>query len=343
MSSTRRPTVTFLIGGLTDGGVARKNNEDTYLVCDLESGRTDLTHNVPHCAGARGTLLIVSDGMGGAEAGEVASRMAVDLTCERLVSRPADVSTEEAIRLAVEHANRLIHEEAGRVKGRKGMGATIVGALIEGSTLHVFLVGDSRLYLMRGARMRQVTRDQSMVESMVEAGMLTREQAEVHPSRNMILQAMGAKPEVVVAQQRVELRRGDIVLLCSDGLSMKLTAEEMRDCVLRTPNVSEAARSMVELAKARGGEDNITVVLAELDGEALPEAPRGERLTRTLQPLAQLDYLAGEGYAAPPPPKPTVPLASEPSPEPQPAVSSSSTAASQSGSTEYLASEPRRE
>lgn len=159
--------------------------------------------------------------------------------------------------------------------------------------------------------MRQVTRDQSMVESLVEVGMIDRKEAEQHPQRNVILQAMGARPEVVVAIEHVELRRGDFFLLCSDGLSGKLNADEMRDCVLTTATLNEACQRMIQLAKARGGEDNITVIVAEFDGAGLPEVQLNERMTRTLESLSGFNFRAGSGYAPPPPTKPTHTFGSE--------------------------------
>jgi protein phosphatase len=168
---------------------------------------------------------------------------------------------------------------------------------------------------MRGGRLRQITRDQSIVESFIEAGVMTREEAERHPQRNMVLQAMGVRADVVVAIERIELRRGDMFLLCSDGLSGKLSAEDMRDCILMTSSLDQACSRMVSTAIERGGEDNVTVLLAELEGEGLPATPWGERLTRTIEAVTRFDYATGSGYAAPPPPAPTIPLGSIPPPK----------------------------
>lgn len=312
------PGVQLTVYGVTDVGVVRSNNEDTFLVGDLETGNQGLEPSVlAHTIGERGTLLLVSDGMGGAEAGEVASALVASHLFSELSAIPLALTSEEAIRTAVERANERVWREATEVRERRGMGATLAAAWVRGTTAYITGVGDSRVYLMRGGRMRQITRDQSMVETMVEAGAITREQAERHPNRNMILQAMGARPEVVVPIERVELRRGDVLVLCSDGLSSKLSAEEMRDCVLSTPTLEQACRRMVELANFRGGEDNITVVLGELDGEALSATPLGERLTRTLQPLAAFDFKSGGGYAPSEPAKPTVPLGSPVPEEPK--------------------------
>jgi serine/threonine protein phosphatase PrpC len=305
------PGIRICVYGLTDVGVVRKNNEDTFVIAELTTGTTELTADIlRHTVGERGTLLLVSDGMGGAEAGEVASRMVARHVSLELAAAPLDQPPQDAIRTAVERANEAICSEATSNPARQGMGATLVAAWVRGANAYVASVGDSRLYLMRGGRVRQITRDQSMVETMVEAGAMSREQAEKHPQRNVILQAMGATPNVAVALERVELRRGDVLVLCSDGLSGKMIVEEMRDAILMTPDLEQACRRMVQLAKDRGGEDNITVVLGELDGEGLLAAPRGERLTRTLQPMTRFDFKTGSGYAAAPDSNPTIPLGS---------------------------------
>lgn len=327
------PEVKVSVYGVTDVGMVRTNNEDSFLVAELTSGKTGLVPDLlTHTIQERGTLLVVSDGMGGAEAGEVASRLVVEQMCGALRESALDEHPEDSVRAAVERANRKIWDQAQGNSKQQGMGATLAAAWIRGAEVWISGVGDSRVYLLRAGRMRQITRDQSMVESLVEAGMLDRNQAEQHPQRNVILQAMGARPDVVVAIERVELRRGDFLLLCSDGLSGKISAEEMRDSVLTTPALPEACYRMIALAKERGGEDNITVIAAELDGEGLPETQINERMTRTLQSVSGFNFRAGSGYAPPPPAKPTVSLGSEkgeperPSnPEPPPANDSERT------------------
>lgn len=318
------PEVKVSLYGMTDVGVVRTNNEDTFLVVELTSSRAGLTpENLNHLVQERGTLLLVSDGMGGAEAGEVASRLVVEQMFEGLRQVPLDDHPEDAVRAAVERANATIWNQAQQNAKQHGMGATLAAAWIRGTDGWITGVGDSRVYLLRAGKMRQITRDQSMVESLVEVGMLDRAAAEQHPQRNVILQAMGARPEVVVAIDRIALRRGDFLLLCSDGLSGKISAEEMRDSILTTPALPDACVRMVQLAKERGGEDNITVLVAEFDGEGLPETTLNERMTRTLQSVSGFNFRAGSGYAPPPPAKPTLTLGSEgndPEPPPPPVV-----------------------
>ena len=301
------PEVTVIVYGITDVGSVRTNNEDTFLLAELTTGTIGLLPEIlTHQIREGGSLFVVSDGMGGAEAGEVASRIVVEQMRDELTAiSHTHVSVEDAVREAVERVNLAIWTEAQQNPKCKGMGATLAAAWIRGTDAFITGVGDSRVYLLRSGKMRQITRDQSMVESLVEVGMIDRAEAEQHPQRNVILQAMGARPEVVVAIERCELRRGDFLLLCSDGLSGKITAEEMRDCILTTATLAEACHRMVHLAKARGGEDNITVIVAEFDGAGLPETQLNERMTRTLESLSGFNFKAGAGYAPPPAAKPT--------------------------------------
>ena len=294
------PQVKVALSGISDVGSVRTNNEDRFLIADVTSGQ-ELSGNAldGHVLTDRGTLLVVSDGMGGAEAGEVASRIVVESLRVGLFEAPPVVVADDALKGVVEQVNSEIWNEANTNPKCKGMGATLAAAWIIGSDALIAHVGDSRGYLLRAGHMRQVTRDQSMVESLVEAGMIDRSAAESHPQRNVILQAMGARPEVAVAIERVELRRGDFLLFCSDGLSGKVSQDEMRDAILTTPTLGDACQRLVDLANARGGEDNITVVIAELEGVGLPETALNERMTRTLKSLSEFDFKVGAGYAMP--------------------------------------------
>jgi serine/threonine protein phosphatase PrpC len=255
--------------GATDVGRVRKNNEDAFTITDLML--SDSIHAMQRPIDlevrARGVLLAVSDGMGGAEAGEVAS--ALTLHSLRRGMRTAESTTAEAaLTASVERANRKVWNNAA-ASGRTGMGATLTAVLIHGKRAYVAEVGDSRAYLLRGDRFIQVTHDQSCAQHMVDAGTLTREEVRTFQYRNVITQAIGTKPDVVVALNRFTLRRGDRLLLCSDGLSGKIDDDEMQSLVAM-PNLDRACAELIALANARGGEDNITVVLAEMWGDALP-------------------------------------------------------------------------
>lgn len=335
------PDVTVTAYGLSDVGVVRTNNEDSFLVAELGSGKSGLVPEVlRHKVSERGTLLVVSDGMGGAEAGEVASRIVVEQLETLLRTAPADTTGEEIVRQAVERVNYEVWNVAQQYQQYHGMGATLAAAWIRGPEVLITGVGDSRVYLLRAGKMKQITRDQSMVESLVEVGMLNRNEAEQHPQRNVILQAMGSRPEVVVAIERLELRKGDFLLLCSDGLSGKITGDEMRDCVLTTAALPEGCHRMIQLAKQRGGEDNITVVVAEVDGPGLNETTLNERMTRTLQSITEFNFRTGGGYAPiTPHGKPTVTLGAEDNGETNPlVVPAGSRETSEFDSTHTLAS-----
>jgi serine/threonine protein phosphatase PrpC len=250
-------------------------------------------------AAENAVLLGVSDGMGGASAGEVASAMVIESLHQALKDAKGD--WDAATRQAVEHANQTVWAASTRNEGQRGMGATLTAVCIYGTQAHIAEVGDSRAYLLRSGRLRQMTRDQSFVQLLVEKGVLKKEEADHYPMKNMVLQALGQKPDVQTALGRLELRRGDQLVLCSDGLSNMISDEEMRDTMIAALTVSHAALDLVALANERGGKDNITVVVAQIDGPGL-EAPRPEEtMTQTFQVLAEYE---------PPPARPTQDLPS---------------------------------
>lgn len=261
--------------GRTDVGKVRKGNEDAFVIADL-SVSTPLYSTPQPLAlevGASGVLLAVSDGMGGAQAGEVASALALH-SLRQGMSEGAGGTAETALQASVELANQKVWQAAA-LPGRKGMGATLTAVLLHGNRAYVAEVGDSRAYLLRGGRFVQVTRDQSALQVMLDAGTLTRESAEDFPYKNVILQAIGTTAKVVVALNRFTLRRGDFILLCSDGLSGQVKDEEMQIILAAAPTLDAACGTLIDLANSRGGDDNITVVLAQMDGEGLP-APDGD-------------------------------------------------------------------
>ena len=313
MSSDR--DITAWVYGCTDVGVVRRNNEDAFVIADLTThaaassvpppgadvGEPDGTERgaegtLRKCrVGQHGLLLAVSDGMGGAEAGEIASYLVVESLRQDLMT-PQDRSTGNLVRQAVEHANHVVFDAASNTPRRNGMGATLTAAFVRENRAYVAGVGDSRCYVIRGRRIRQVTRDQSLVESLVELGHLSREEAEVSPHRNIILQALGTKPDVAVALTKILLNRGDMLLLCSDGLTGRIGAEELLEMALDGPTIDEACRRMVALAKERGGDDNITVILAHLAGPGLEPPGDSVAVTGTLQKIHGFNHAAGIGY-----------------------------------------------
>lgn len=262
--------------GRTDTGRSREHNEDRFLVADLTRRIPSLVPEVcEHELGRKGTLLVVADGMGGAAAGEVASELAVDTIYDHLVGtwladRPSQPHHFAArLREAIGVANERIHERAERQNELRGMGTTVTAVGILGSSASIAQVGDSRAYLVRGESSRQITTDQSLTRQLVDAGQMTEAEAASSSRRNIILQALGPGPSVEVVLTRQKLRRGDALVLCSDGLSGVVTSEEIAATVLRSQDPAVVCDDLIELANSRGGPDNITVIVARLDGSGL--------------------------------------------------------------------------
>lgn len=279
----RRGEIHVELFGRTDVGQIREHNEDNFLIADLtRQSREPFDSSRRVVLGPRGHVLGVCDGMGGAAAGEVASQLAVDTIFEQMSSaeQPLRNHDDLARRLvrAVETAGARIFHEAKVDRARRGMGTTsTVAALLDD---HLFLaqVGDSRAYLLRGDRLVQVTRDQSLVNQLIEAGQLTEEEAESFEHNNIILQALGTSETVDVDLTYVELRRGDVLMLCSDGLSGMVRFEEIRE-VLRTSAPYQACKRLTDMANQAGGHDNITVVVAVFDGPGLlPPSPEDDEV-----------------------------------------------------------------
>ena len=288
----RPKPIVIRVFGKSDVGKARDHNEDNYLVADLTKRDSSLPAvERAYELGERGLLLMVADGMGGAAAGELASEMATDTIYKHLIAGwlAEDEATGQrfAYRLkeAVETANRAIHDYAKAHPENRGMGtpATVVGVLED----HLYLtqVGDSRAYLIRGKEAHQLTKDQSLMQRLVEAGELTEEEAAQSERRNIILQALGPDSKVKVDLTHQDLRRGDILVLCSDGLSGQVKKEEIAKTALESKDLAAAATRLVALANERGGPDNITVVLARVDGDGLPQPGRSEDVGHQPFPL----------------------------------------------------------
>ena len=270
----------------TDVGQVREHNEDNFLVADLSKRARGLHDaNKPVGLGKNGHLLAVCDGMGGAAAGEVASQLAVDIIYECMVEGlDPEVQTSRndlARRLvrAVEVAGQRIFHEAKADRSRRGMGTTVTAAAFVDDHLFLAQVGDSRGYILRGGTLVQVTRDQSLVNQLIEAGQLTEEEAETFEHNNIILQALGTADTVQVDLTFTELKKGDVLLLCSDGLSGMVRNDEIREILRTVPEPLEACKTLTERANYAGGHDNITVVVAHFDGPSLADAnPEAEPL-----------------------------------------------------------------
>src|SRR5258708_39127712 len=284
---------------MSDVGRVRRGNEDNYLLLDLATprmwNRLDGDESPEEMRqftlGEKGLVLVVSDGMGGALAGDVASKMAIEAVRDVLLGNNSegpqcdpDSSLVDCLKHATMQANRNIHYKSLEDSRCSGMGATLTGAAIKGDKLDLVQVGDSRAYVMRGQQIRLATKDQSLVQQLVDVGQISEAEAETHMFRNVILQALGAQNELTPATARIQLRQGDMVLLCSDGLSGKLRNEDIRQIVADAADLGAACDALVAEANNRGGEDNITVVLARFTGDELRD-PNDDRITVELPPL----------------------------------------------------------
>jgi protein phosphatase len=272
-------SVRVSVFGKTDLGRARDHNEDTFLVADLSTGNASLQPAVRnHEIGPRGSLFMVADGMGGAAAGELASAMAADLIYRHMITAWAGDATQNAARFAyrmkeaVELANGRIYSYAREHPEVRGMGTTVTAAGVYGRDLYLTQIGDSRAYLVRKSEAIQLTKDQSLMQRLVDAGELTEDEAEQSERRNIILQALGPDPRVKVDLTHQSLRRGDTLIVCSDGLSGLVRREEFADLAREHLELPALCSALIDLANARGGPDNITVVAARFEGEGLPEA-----------------------------------------------------------------------
>jgi serine/threonine protein phosphatase PrpC len=249
--------------GQTDTGLVREHNEDAYLIADLSTGARWAGHSpITWPVGHSGILLAVSDGMGGAKAGEIASALSLEALCEGMFRAAHEEDEASRFRRVVERANRAVREAASR-PDRRGMGATLTAVLITSATAFVAQVGDSRAYLLRAGTICQVTHDQSYVQMLVDAGAISQEAADTSPHKNLILQVMGQKEDVDVAVGRLDLVAGDRVLVCSDGLTNMVSDETILRLVCSGDALDVVCAKLVEEAKNAGGDDNITVVVAE--------------------------------------------------------------------------------
>jgi serine/threonine protein phosphatase PrpC len=287
--NTTQPSATHEIElqvvGRTDIGNVRPKNEDSFVVTDL-TGRTLIDTGAASGrfdVGERGVLLAVSDGMGGERAGEVASALVVHTLARAMRATPASTPSEERLHEAVKMAHEKVWKTSQEEHLR--MGATLTAIYVHGKTAWIAEVGDSRAYLVRAGKIAQLTKDQSVVQRLLDTGALSPEEAAHSPFRGTILQAMGHQPDVGIALGRIELRARDCLVICSDGLTTHLSDEDIGNVVLSSRDLGAACDELVDLANSRGGYDNITVVLGGVDGP-IP-APRESRdgIEQTLQVL----------------------------------------------------------
>jgi PPM family protein phosphatase len=236
----------------TDTGRRRRLNEDAY-VCEPP-------------------LFAIADGMGGAQAGEVASGLAAAVLAEA----GGDERGEDRVRSLIQEANRRVFRRSSEDAAASGMGTTMTVALVDADSGTIVLghVGDSRAYRLRGGELDQLTEDHSLVGELRRSGQLSREEAEAHPQRSVITRAVGTEPDVDVDVETIRAEPGDLFLLCSDGLTDMVSDGEILSLLAESDDLDAAARALVDAANRGGGEDNVTVVLFELDG--VDESPPAE-------------------------------------------------------------------
>ena len=276
-------------------GRVRRGNEDNYLVLNITRSRAwtseqsegeFVIETQQFEVDENGIVLAVSDGMGGALAGEVASKMAVESVCEKLLTEDTDATlTPESYHYnlisklynATVYANYLVHQQGRTDPQFQGMGATFTGIGVTPEGVDIIQVGDSRAYLIRNGKIYQVTKDQSLVQQLIDAQQISAEEAETHTLKNVILQALGAQNEIYPVSARLVPSQNDVLLLCSDGLSNKVSASGMQKLIVDNLDQLEiACAELVKEANENGGEDNITVVIAKLSGDDLTVAESDE-------------------------------------------------------------------
>lgn len=236
------------VWGITDRGAVRQQNQDAYAARVLEDGRV---------------IALVCDGMGGARAGNVASTMAVELFMEEFLKPGQDGPVEEQMAHAASTANQAVFHRSVHDDDCTGMGTTLVAVLAGEQAAVLLNEGDSRAYHIAQGQIRRITRDHSLVEDLVQRGELTREEARVHPHRNLITRALGSEPELRADYFRQPLEPGDLLLLCSDGLSNMLTDQELLEETARNDGLEACCQRLLQRALERGAPDNVTAVLIQ--------------------------------------------------------------------------------
>ncbi|MCE5322791.1 Stp1/IreP family PP2C-type Ser/Thr phosphatase [bacterium] len=245
--------VITLLGAKTDLGRVRENNEDKFEFFQPDD---------PDVLAIKGSFYAVADGMGGHNAGQIASELALKTVIKAYYADSSPV-IEESLRASLQQANALIFDAGRAIVERSGMGTTMTALVIRGEEAFIAQVGDSRLYRLRDGKIEQLTEDHSWVNEQVKRGGLSPEEAEMSPFRNVITRSLGNAPNVDVDIYTEELKVGDKFLLCSDGLSGDVKADEMADAMKKSCP-SQAAQDLIELALERGGRDNTTVLILEI-------------------------------------------------------------------------------
>jgi serine/threonine protein phosphatase PrpC len=246
-------TVRVRVGARTDVGRVREGNEDAYMAQD--------------------PLYAVADGMGGHQGGEVASSLALE-TLEKAADARSDLAE------VVREANRAVFAKASQDPGLAGMGTTLTAVLLQDDRMHLAHVGDSRMYLLRKGNLQRITKDHTVVERLVDEGRLTPQEAGIHPQRSILTRALGVDEDVQVDEVDVDVRPGDRILLCSDGLTGMVEEDDLVRILGRHDDPQTASDALVTAANEAGGQDNITAVVLDVEGDNAPQAAVTETVKR---------------------------------------------------------------
>ncbi|MHC4821273.1 MAG: PP2C family protein-serine/threonine phosphatase, partial [Planctomycetota bacterium] len=298
------PLVLVNVSGESDVGLRRTNNEDSLLVADLDPEAGVGLGPAETIVGPKGVLLAVSDGMGGHEAGEVASALAVKNLHESLKeswsAHPARDAFEELrndLRNSVTKANRAVLEDAHENPSREGMGATLTAGVVFGQSLLVVHVGDSRCYLLRDGVLKCVTQDQSLAEELVKRGIVQRDSRAYDARKSVLTRVIGQKSKLEPDAELVHLARGDRLLFCSDGLYGPVEDDIIQDVLRSGEDPKSTVSELIAEAKRGGAPDNVTCVVAWLDGDGLPSQEELDVGGATMSIAMDVAELQGAGDA----------------------------------------------
>jgi len=247
----------MIVSALSDTGEMRDNNEDSMYA--------SLDENLP--------LYIIADGMGGHNAGDIASKMAIDIIKEEFFTNKENLSSprkiKKCINFALERANEIIYRRSVNELDCEGMGTTVVLGYYFNDKIYIGYVGDSRAYILAVDHIKQITEDHTLVNELIKKGSITESQALHHPQRNVITRALGTAEDIDIDINVVDFNREDILLLCSDGLYNMLDEGIILETLNKTVDLESAVRSLIQMANENGGNDNITIIAIKLDNEVL--------------------------------------------------------------------------
>src|SRR6185503_11468921 len=313
-SADSQDEVVVSVFGRTDVGRTREHNEDAFVVADLSTDNATLQPEVrKHVLGQKGTMFMVADGMGGAAAGEIASAMAVEVVLQQLRERWMTNASNDpelfvrSLKKATASANQQIHSFASAHAEYRGMGTTATIAGLLGDTLYLSQVGDSRAYIIRNGVARQITKDQSLMQKLIEAGELTEEEAAQSERRNIILQALGPEASIKIDLTHQQVRRGDVLVLCSDGLSGQVGKDDIARVVNEESDLMSVCKRLIDRANEAGGPDNITVIAAKFEGSGLQAPATDDVVGHRVFPMpetGQTQAVTAEIPQVTPPPTP---------------------------------------